>query len=138
MSDSEKSLELPGLHVVLDRVEYHAGGPQVPSETPHVFIYHLTIHNHSEHRVRLLGRKWVLSDGHGNCRVTEGDKIVGQTPDLAPGASFSYNSFHLTAGAAVAEGSFHGVDDLGRRVFVRIAPIEMRVPSGGEGTQDGA
>lgn len=132
MSDPEKSVELPGLCVVLDRLEYHRGGPQVPAETPHVFIYHLTIRNASPHQVRLLGRKWVLSDGRGNRRVLEGDKIVGETPDLPPGGKFSYNSFHLTSGDAVAEGSFHGVDESGRRVFVRIEPIAMKVPAGAE------
>jgi len=128
MSDSAKSIELPGLSVVLDQLEYRTGGPQAPAETPHVFIYHLTIHNHSDHRVVLLGRKWIVDeDGHGR-KVIEGDKIVGETPDLRPGESFSYNSFHLTSGTARAHGSFHGVDEHGRRIHVRIPEFEMEPP----------
>jgi len=125
MSDGSKSLELPGLEVVLDRLEYRTGGPQAPADTPHVFIYFLTIHNHSNRRVILLGRKWIVDEPGTPRRVLEGDKIVGETPDLQPGESFSYNSFHLTAGPARAHGSFHGVDETGRHIFVRIPEFAM-------------
>lgn len=128
MSDPVPSLELPGLSVSLDRLDYRLGGPNVPPETPHIFVYHLTIHNGSDRRVLLLGRKWVVEGADGNRLVVEGDKIVGHTPDLAPGEHFSYNSFHLTATHARAEGSFHGLDPDGRRIHVRIPPFEMRVP----------
>lgn len=130
MSDTSPSLELPGLTVTLDRLDYRPGGSQVPDETPHVFVYFLTIHNRSDRRVVLLGRKWIVEGADGNRLVLEGDKIVGHTPDLAPGDHFSYNSFHLTAGDARAEGSFHGVDDEGRRIHVRIPPFDLRVSTG--------
>jgi len=122
------SLELPGLSVVLDRLDYSLGGAQVPPDTPHVFVYHLTIHNQSDRRVVLLGRKWVVVDANGRQQVIEGDKIVGQEPGLKPGEHFSYQSFHLTGGDAQASGSFHGVDAAGNRIHVRIPVIEMRVP----------
>lgn len=128
MSESPTSLELPGLSVTLDRLDYRAGGGSVPAETPHVFVYHLTIWNRSDRRVVLLGRKWIVEGVDGNRLVVEGDKIVGHTPDLAPGDHFSYNSFHLTACTARAEGSFHGLDAEGRRIHVRIPPFEMPVP----------
>ena len=125
MSTTDPSTELPGLEVVLDRLEYRTGGPQAPAETPHVFIYFLTIHNRSDRRVVLLGRKWIVDEPGQPRRVIEGDKIVGETPDLDPGESFSYNSFHLTAGPATAFGSFHGVDEHGQRVHVRIPKFDM-------------
>jgi len=128
MSDPAPSLELPGLSVTLDRLDYRPGGSYAPPDTPHVFVYHLTIRNGSDRRVVLLGRKWIVEGGDGDRLVVEGDKIVGHTPDLAPGERFSYNSFHLTAGHARAEGSFHGVDAEGRRIHVRIPPFEMIVP----------
>lgn len=128
MADGGKSIELPGLEVVLDRLEYHRGGPQVPSETPHVFVYFLTIRNGSDRRVRLLGRKWIVIRADGARTVIEGDKIVGETPDLRAGESFSYNSFHITADSATVEGSFHGIDEHGNRVHVRIPRFALRVP----------
>lgn len=125
MSNPAPSVELPGLEVVLDRLEYRTGGPQAPAETPHVFIYYLTIRNSSDRRVRLLGRKWIVDEEDAPRRVIEGDKIVGETPDLRPGEQFSYNSFHLIGGPARAHGSFHGIDDQGRRIHVRIPEIVM-------------
>lgn len=128
MSESPPSLELPGLTVSLDRLEYRSGGSHVPTDTPHVFVYYLTIRNNSDRRVVLLGRKWVVESDDGDRLVVEGDKIVGHSPDLAPGDHFSYNSFHLTSGHARAEGSFHGVDAEGERIHVRIPPFDLRVP----------
>ena len=130
MSDSLPSLELPGLSVTLDRLDYRTGGGNVPEDTPHVFVYHLTIWNRSDRRVLLLGRKWIVEGSDGDRLIVEGDKIVGHTPDLAPGEHFSYNSFHLTASDARAEGSFHGVDGDGTRVHVRIPPFRMEIPKG--------
>lgn len=122
-------LELPGLSVELDKLVYRHGGEQLPPDRPHAFIYYLTIRNNSEHTVTLLGRKWVVEHADGTQLVIEGDKIVGETPCLAPGAHFSYNSYHITASSARAHGSFHGLDEKGRRVFVRIPLFALEIPS---------
>ncbi|MDD3181129.1 MAG: ApaG domain [Opitutaceae bacterium] len=123
------SIELPGLHVVLDKLTYHTG-PDLPTEQPHAFVYFLTICNDSDRTVILLGRKWVVQHSDGTQLVIEGDKIVGKTPRLAPGARFSYNSFHVTATNARAHGSFHGVDESGQAVHVGIPPFSMNIPRG--------
>ena len=123
------ALELPGLRVELDKLVYRHGGEQLPPDRPHAFIYYLTITNGSDRTVTLLGRKWVVEHADGTQLVVEGDKIVGETPRLTPGGHFSYNSYHVTACDARAHGSFHGHDDTGRRVFVRIPTFAMRIPA---------
>ena len=129
MADSSaNSRELPGLEVILDQLEYRIGESVSAADKPHVFIYHLTIHNGSDRHVVLLGRKWIVENTDGNRLVIEGDKIVGHTPDLEPGQSFSYNSFHVTDGPGRAEGSFHGVDDDGKKIHVRIPGFDLEVP----------
>lgn len=120
------SLELPGLRVSVDRVVHHTD-PDFPPERPHAFIYFITVTNASGRTVRLLGRKWIIREG-GETLVVEGDGIVGETPELAPGETFSYNSYHLAATDASAHGAFHGVDSDGNRVFTRIPEFPMRVP----------
>ncbi len=115
------SIELPGLTARLDKLHYHHGGATLPADQPHAFVYFITITNGSEHTVTLLGRKWVVDHADGSHLVIEGDKIVGETPRLAPGEQFSYNSYHVTGCDATAQGSFHGVDELGRRVHVTAA-----------------
>lgn len=121
------SHELPGLSVSLDKLIYHHGG-ELPPDKPHAFIYYLTIRNDSEDTVTLLGRKWIIDNADGSRAVIEGDKIVGETPTLAPGEHFSYNSFHIGACDAHAHGSFHGVAADGHHIFVRIPAFDMLVP----------
>ncbi|MBI2496387.1 MAG: ApaG domain, partial [Opitutae bacterium] len=105
-------------------------GDNLPPDRPHAFIYHLTIRNESDRTVTLLGRKWVIDNADGTSQVVEGDKIVGQTPTLAPGTKFSYNSYHVGSCACRAHGSFHGLDESGRRIFVRIPAFDMIIPGG--------
>ena len=99
-------LELPGLRVELDKLVYRHGGEQLPPDRPHAFIYYLTIRNDSSLTVTLLGRKWVVEHADGTQLVVEGDKIVGETPRLAPGEEFSYNSYHISDQDAWARGRF--------------------------------
>jgi len=122
-------LELPGLKVELDKLVYRHGGDQLPADRPHAFIYYLTIHNDSDRTVTLLGRKWVIENADGTRLVVEGDKIVGDTPILPPGGHFSYNSYHLGSCDSRAHGSFHGLDEHGARIFVRIPAFDMPLPS---------
>ena len=60
--------------------------------------------------------------------VVEGDKIVGETPIIEPGKSFSYNSYHVTHLSAEASGSFHGFDQFDQKVYVRIKPFRLDIP----------
>jgi ApaG protein len=122
------SSEVPGLTAQLDKLCYHHGGASLPPDKPHAFVYFITIRNGSDRTVTLLGRKWVVVHGDGTRLVIEGDKIVGETPRLAPGEQFSYNSYHVTGLDARAHGSFHGVDELGRKVHVILPPFDLTIP----------
>lgn len=128
MPGSGPSEQLEGLTVTLDELRYQYGGPNVPPETPHVFIYFLTIANHSERAVQLLGRKWIIQDEEGETLVVEGDKIVGEEPFLEPGEQFSYNSFHIGSCDAEAWGSFHGQDEYGALIHCLIPRFKMEIP----------
>jgi ApaG protein len=119
--------ELPGLRVTVDKVVHHRDA-NFPPETPHAFVYFLTISNLSQETVKLLGRKWILRGSDGQTEIVEGDGIVGETPTLPPGEKFSYNSYHLAGGPVSAEGSFHGTTLGGERVFTRIPAFEMTPP----------
>ena len=122
------SSEVPGLTARLDKLAYHHGGPSLPADKPHAFVYFITIQNASDRVVTLLGRKWVVVHADGSQLVVEGDKIVGETPRLSPGEQFSYNSYHVTGTDATAYGCFHGVDETGQKIHVRLAPFEMHIP----------
>ena len=124
------SVLLPGLTARLDKLVYHHGGMSLPPDKPHAFVYFVTISNASDRAVTLLGRKWVIHHDDGDSLVVEGDKIVGETPRIAPSEEFSYNSYHMTGADARAHGSFHGVDELGNKIHVILPPFDMTIPRG--------
>lgn len=129
LSSVPVSIALQGLTAQLDKLVYHHGGMSLPPDKPHAFVYFITIHNGSDHTVTLLGRKWVIQHADGSQLVVEGDKIVGETPRLAPGEQFSYNSYHVSGVDARVHGSFHGIDENSRKIHVVLPPFEMNIPA---------
>jgi ApaG protein len=122
-----KLSELPGLRVNVDNVVYKPE-LEAPADRPFRFVYFLTIHNDSEDTVTIKGRKWVVTESNGHTVVVEGDGVVGEHPILEPGESFSYNSSHVIAEDAVAEGSLLGLTDTLKPVLIRIPQFRMRIP----------
>ena len=123
--------ELAGLQVVVEKVVYMPD-LEAPPERPHPFVYFLNIQNESSEWVQIMGRKWVVREkSDDEMVVVEGDGVVGQTPELAPGECFSYNSYHIARGNARAEGAFFGRTEDGKRIMVRIPAFELVVPEAG-------
>jgi ApaG protein len=123
------SIEIEGLEAHLEKLIYRYDPDNSVRGRPHIFIYFFTIVNNSAETVTLLGRRWVIQSRDGKTYIIEGDGIVGEKPRLHPGESHSFSSFHMLSAGAVANGSFHGVDTLGRHVVVRITPFVMQVPA---------
>ncbi len=123
----KKLREISGLRVSVDNVVYMAE-LEAPPDKPYRFVYFLTIHNDSEETVTVKGRKWVVTESNGETVVVEGDGVVGETPRLEPGESFSYNSSHILAVDGVAEGSLLAVTEHGEPVLIRIPQFRMTVP----------
>ena len=124
----EDSKQLSGLQAKLDKLVHHKEKSSVDGVHLHAFIYFITIHNLTERTVTLLGRKWILINEDGTTTVVEGDKIVGECPVLEPGGTFSYNRYHVTHISADACGSFHGIDEDGGKIHVRMEPFRLEVP----------
>lgn len=118
---------LTGLTVTVDNVSYDATRP-APPDRPHPFVYKITIHNRSDQTVSIFGRKWIVKDSDGDTMVVEGDGVVGQFPKLAPGQSFSYNSYHVIKSDSTATGSFFGSTSTGHPVAAIIPPFDMQPP----------
>ena len=63
-----------------------------PSENRFVFRYRITIENQKEDPIQILKRKWLIYDvGFGFTEVS-GEGVIGLTPEILPGESFSYFS----------------------------------------------
>ena len=118
---------LQGFEATVDRVLYAPELP-APSDQPHPFVYYITIHNRSDQTITVKGRKWVVRGEDGHVIAVEGDGVVGCFPRLEPGEHFSYNSYHTTAGRAVAEGSYLAITEAGEAVVARILPFQLIPP----------
>jgi ApaG protein len=63
-----------------------------PSGNRHVFQYTIIVENQSDFSIKLLKRKWLIYDvGFGFTEVI-GDGVIGLTPEIQPGDSFTYFS----------------------------------------------
>ncbi|MEG2079435.1 ApaG protein [Chryseobacterium piscicola] len=63
-----------------------------PSENRHVFKYNIVIENKSDFPVKIMKRKWLIFDvGFGFTEVV-GDGVIGLTPELQSGETFTYFS----------------------------------------------
>lgn len=111
----------------MDRVVYDPELPAHPDQ-PHPFIYYITIRNLSGTTLTVKGRKWVVRAEDGTTNAMEGDGVVGCFPRLEPGEEFSYNSYHTTAGRAVAEGAYLAITEEGEAVLAKIPPFELNPP----------
>ncbi len=118
---------LNGFEATVDRVVYAPDLPAAPDQ-PHPFVYYITIRNDSDRVLTVKGRKWVVRGDDGKTLAMEGDGVVGCFPRLEPGEHFSYNSYHTTAGRAVAEGAYLGITEEGNAVLARIPPFELIPP----------
>lgn len=119
--------EFEALRVKVDDVVYMPS-LDAPPEKPHPFVYFISIHNESDETVVVRGRKWVVREDNGEVTVVEGDGVVGQTPRIEPGGHFSYNSYHVVAGGATAEGAFFGETQKGEKLYTRIPGFRLDVP----------
>jgi ApaG protein len=64
-----------------------------PGQGMFVFSYEVTVSNFGTSTVQLMGRHWIIRDGNGVEREVKGDGVVGEQPELSPGASYVYSSY---------------------------------------------
>ncbi|MEM7049577.1 MAG: Co2+/Mg2+ efflux protein ApaG [Acidobacteriota bacterium] len=91
------------------RIEVEASFEPDHSKPPEQFLfsYRVRISNLGDQTVRLISRRWVITDGEGRQQVVEGAGVVGQQPTLEPGESFEYSSFcPLETAVGWMEGSY--------------------------------
>jgi len=80
-----------------DGIRIRVGAQFMPNESDaerreHAFVYRVVITNLGGKRARLLSRHWIIRDGDNERRDVKGPGVVGQQPNIEPGASFEYMS----------------------------------------------
>ncbi len=107
-------------------IRVHATAAFVPERSDpggetFVFTYHITIRNQGTETVQLRTRHWIIINAEGIKEEVNGDGVVGETPRLAPGETFSYSSFcPLNTHWGTMEGSYQFVTADGETFDVMI------------------
>lgn len=95
-----------------------------------VFAYTIQIDNGGEETVRLMGRRWLITDAHGNEQEVVGDGVVGEQPVITVGDSHEYTSFcPLPTPLGSMRGSFRMQRPDGSTFEAEIAPFTLVVPN---------
>ena len=100
-----------------------------PEEGRYVFAYTIHIRNEGNVPARLLGRRWLITDGNGKVREVVGEGVVGEQPWLRPGEGFEYTSGAvLETDIGTMRGSYDVLADDGTRFAAPIPAFTLSVP----------
>ena len=95
----------------------------------YAFSYTVTIRNQGQLPAKLLSRHWIITDGDGRVQEVRGAGVVGQQPQIAPGASHTYSSGTvMTTQVGTMQGSYQMLAEDGKRFEAIIAPFRLAVP----------
>ena len=110
---------------------YYLPEESEPDERRWVFGYTIVIVNVGDEPAQLLTRHWLIIDAQGRREEVEGPGVVGETPRLAPGQAFKYQSFcPLRTAWGTMEGRYHFRRDDGTEFDVPIGRFYLRLPEG--------
>jgi ApaG protein len=125
MSEWEATTE--GIRVQVE-ARYHPE-ESAPSNGYFFFSYRVEIFNEGTVPVRLVSRRWLITDGHGRRREVEGPGVVGQQPLLPPGGAFEYRSAcPLPTSIGSMEGTYQMERDDGTRFDANIPAFTLADP----------
>lgn len=64
-----------------------------PDRQQWFFAYRVRLENRGTETVQLVSRHWIIENARGRVEHVKGPGVVGETPVLAPGQRFEYQSF---------------------------------------------
>ncbi len=100
-----------------------------PDEGYFFWVYTIEITNESAHTVQLKTRVWRITDAVGKTDEIRGPGVVGQTPVIPPGQSFTYSSgCPLSTPSGIMVGSYQMVDEAGQLFDVTIPAFSLDSP----------
>jgi ApaG protein len=100
-----------------------------PEESEFFWAYTVDIANEGDETVQLRSRVWRITDGHGRTEEVRGPGVVGETPVIQPGNSFSYTSgCPLRTPSGIMTGSYQMADAKGQLFDVQIPAFSLDSP----------
>lgn len=100
-----------------------------PAANKYFWLYTIEIANVGAEHVQLVTRHWDIIDAAGTRETVNGPGVVGKTPSLAPGESFTYTSgCPLTTPSGFMRGHYRMVGDDGELFDVEIPAFSLDAP----------
>ena len=100
-----------------------------PEDGHYVWSYEVEISNNGTESVQLKTRTWRITDALGRTEEVRGPGVVGQTPTIPPGGSFSYTSgCPLKTPQGIMVGSYQMTDEAGSLFDVAIPAFSLDSP----------
>lgn len=100
-----------------------------PSAHQYMWAYRVRLENLGEHRVRLIGRHWEVTDAFGRVQEVFGEGVIGQTPVLEPHVPFEYTSgTPLSTPSGIMLGDYTMLTEDGQEFNVNIPPFSLDSP----------
>ena len=96
-----KSADSREVFVTVDKVRYLEERP-FPPATPHVFRLYSDHPQSSAGTGEAAGKELAASHSNGEHETIEGEGVLREKPDIPPGSSFTYESFHLVKNRGLA------------------------------------
>jgi ApaG protein len=98
-------------------------------EDKFAFSYTIYITNKSDRIITLRNRHWIITHADGSVEEVIGEGVIGQTPELLPGKSYSYTSGALIPTAVGSmRGSYGFVTDDGESFRAEIPEFTLHAP----------
>ncbi|MGI2258133.1 Co2+/Mg2+ efflux protein ApaG [Shewanella sp. GXUN23E] len=100
-----------------------------PEQDKFLFSYTITIINEGTAPATLESRHWIITDANGHKSEVQGAGVVGETPTIAPNASYQYTSGTvLETPVGVMQGSYQMQSADGQIFKAQIPAFRLAVP----------
>ena len=105
--------------------------PQFLGEHEQQFAFAYTMHitNRGDLTITLQNRHWIITHGDGSEEEVIGEGVIGENPELEPGASYSYTSGALIpTPVGSMKGSYGFVTQKGESFRAEIPEFALHAP----------
>jgi ApaG protein len=107
----------------------YAADQSLPEDNYFFWSYTVVITNMTAEPIQLRSRVWHITDGAGRREEVRGPGVVGQTPVIPPGGSFTYTSgCPLRTPQGIMVGSYQMADSAGELFNVAIPAFSLDSP----------
>ncbi len=102
-----------------------------PHRQRYLHVYNIRIENHNDFEVKLINRRWLITESNGSSKLVEGEGVIGKQPEIGPGNFHAYSSYSiLSTEIGKMSGSYSMVRlDTGEEFEVTIPPFVLVIPA---------